>query len=760
MRASRSFALAYLCAFAAAGLMESGSAVAAAGHPGGSTRHNTNLVAIRATVNGSAVTLRTDGTLAPSSVYVGTSEQFELRHFGKGIVALRSAANGKFISAHGLGPLAADADAIGFDQLFHAAGGSTTRVRLRAVVSKRFVCATDGGAGVMAVTKHCPPRWQLLEFEQLRTEPSSFTITQPAPGSALTTRTVTFQWEAGGDEYWLDVGSVPGGSDVYRSESLGAVQEHAVTLPLNGQALYVRVSRRIGTAIESTDATYTAAFRKGLAVIADFADRRLEDWTESGFRTVDELRAQLDEMERHWAWLSRDSERLRWDIIRVQLPQPAVADAYPDWVTFREAVVALALEQVRVADYDVHGDGVVDTAWLVVSSGREPVPFAIGGTSSSGGACVFVDGQASDSVRAGATGNFTHETGHCLGLPDMYGPYSTLNKLTVMNDSWALPPQDFSAFDRVTLEWADPQIVAATTAGVWLPSANDVLAVVKIPTIRPEEYFLLEYRNPPATGYGSATQGYKGLAVYHVLAGSSMSQDPPLVKLEPADQLIAPHEPFDPDDFLSPDTPAMFLPFVGRSYYDDRDEIFRIGNLRWRDGGLAFDVTIVPQPPPTAGSNLLLNESFETGQAGLPDAWSPGWYVPQDASFVWPEPTAMDGASSASLQAAIGNDIRWWQSVETTPGERYQLCGYLKGEDIRPVQGDVGGNVSVIGGFVRSESLSGTFDWTRACVAFSAESSRTEVACRLGFYGSTAVGKLSCDSLRLEHIRLHSAFER
>ena len=54
----------------------------------------------------------------------------------------------------------------------------------------------------------------------------------------------------------------------------------------------------------------------------------------------------------------------------------------------------------------------------------------------------------------------------------------------------------------------------------------------------------------------------------------------------------------------------------------------------------------------------------------------------------------------------------------------------------------------------------GTFDWTRACVAFSAESSRTEVACRLGFYGSTAVGKLSCDSLRLEHIRLHSAFER
>ena len=143
----------------------------------------------------------------------------------------------------------------------------------------------------------------------------------------------------------------------------------------------------------------------------------------------------------------------------------------------------------------------------------------------------------------------------------------------------------------------------------------------------------------------------------------------------------------------------------------------------------------------------------------MPQAWTPGWYVPQDASFVWPESSAVDGSSSASLQSAYGNDIRWSQSVATTPGEPYQLCGSLKGVSVAGVQGAVGANVSVVGTFIRSESLSGTFDWTKACVGFTADTTQVEVACRLGFYGSTAAGKVWCDDLMLEHIRLHSAFE-
>jgi hypothetical protein len=79
---------------------------------------------------------------------------------------------------------------------------------------------------------------------------------------------------------------------------------------------------------------------------------------------------------------------------------------------------------------------------------------------------------------------------------------------------------------------------------------------------------------------------------------------------------------------------------------------------------------------------------------------------------------------------------------------------------VRGVQGNVAANVSVIGGFIGSQSLSGTFDWTKTCVDFIADQARTEVACRLGFYGSTAAGKVWCDDFTLERVRLHSAFER
>jgi len=173
---------------------------------------------------------------------------------------------------------------------------------------------------------------------------------------------------------------------------------------------------------------------------------------------------------------------------------------------------------------------------------------------------------------------------------------------------------------------------------------------------------------------------------------------------------------------------------------------------------VAFDIAIVPQPAPPAGVNLLRNGSFETGQSGSPEGWMPGSYVAQDASFVWPEPSASEGVSSASLQSVSGNDIRWSQFVATTPGERYQLCGFLKGTSVGGVQGDVGANVSLLGGFVRSDTLTGTFDWTKACVSFTADASEVEVACRLGFYGSTAAGKVWCDDFALEHVRLHSAF--
>jgi uncharacterized protein YkwD len=81
----------------------------------------------------------------------------------------------------------------------------------------------------------------------------------PAPGSTLTSSTATFSWSPNGaDEYWLTVGTTPGGWDLY-SSSLGAVPEATVTnLPMTGQTIYVRHWYRHRDTWSITDYTYVA----------------------------------------------------------------------------------------------------------------------------------------------------------------------------------------------------------------------------------------------------------------------------------------------------------------------------------------------------------------------------------------------------------------------------------------------------------------------------------------------------------------------
>jgi hypothetical protein len=95
----------------------------------------------------------------------------------------------------------------------------------------------------------------------------------------------------------------------------------------------------------------------------------------------------------------------------------------------------------------------------------------------------------------------------------------------------------------------------------------------------------------------------------------------------------------------------------------------------------------------------------------------------------------------------------WWSQTVTTlvPGETYMLCGSLRGENIGP--GAAGANVTVLGRWVASSSLYGTFDWTRSCVSFVADAATAEIACRLGFWGGTVSGRLWCDDVTLERLR-------
>lgn len=495
--------------------------------------------------------------------------------------------------------------------------------------------------------------------------------------------------------------------------------------------------------------------RRGLAVVADFANTRLEDWQGDGFNNTEEIASQLRQMSDHWAWLSRGKESFHWDIIRVTLPDPAGPTTYSSWWDYRNAVAAQIRRQVDVSRYDGNKDGIIDSAWIISSNVGMAYDYLIGGMSQHMGVNMFVDAQDSGSVIAGATGNYNHEVGHTLGLPDLYGPYQSLHYLTLMSDSWELPPADFTAYERSMLGWLVPDVLKRGSQNVRLSSRPDRMDALRINTSRPSEYFLIEYRRRPDSGYGSVAPPYNGLAIYHVLEGSSQQIDPPLVKLEAADGYIEPDGFPQLNDFLSPANPDMRMPLIVRSYFDGQ-EVFRIDNL-YMSGQNAIGFHIQTAETPSPINNLLLNPSFETAQAGDPQAWAREAWQPT-SDLAWDATVSRTGQSSASITSTSPNDSRWLQTVTNLiPGQAYQFCGWVRGENISTgADAPVGANLSLMGQDGRSEDLTGTFDWKQLCVTFRAQQSSATLACRMGFYGSTVTGKMWCDDMTVE--RLRSAF--
>ncbi len=484
---------------------------------------------------------------------------------------------------------------------------------------------------------------------------------------------------------------------------------------------------------------------RALCVVADFADATLEGHKGAGFRSLADVRAMLDRMERHWWWLSQGTIRMEWEILRVRLDQPLTRDAFSSWSEFRTAVVEKVEEQVDVHDYDADGDGLLDTMWIVASTHGQAPHYVAGGASLHLRSRVFVDSQSSRSVVVGAYGNFNHEVGHNLGLPDLYGPFGTLGYLSLMHDSWAQPANGFCAFDRMLLGWLTPKRVAATTRGLELAPAEEDFAAALIPISR-VEYFLVEYRRRPQSGYGSATWArFDGLSILHVFELSAQTQDPPLLKVEPADGSIAPDSSPMPEDLWTPERARG--PFVARSYLGGGEQ-FRIENLTRVGGRLRFDVVMPSSPPPTV--NLLANGSFESGEGGTPDSWKPAG--PEEGGALgWEQALGWHGRRSVRVGAA-GPNVRWTQRVEgLAVGGRYLLCGWMRGEGRAKVY------ASLSAGRVRSSSPDGAA-WQERCVPFTARSTRVEVACGLGVIPRGVTGAAWCDGMTLAPIE--RAFRR
>ena len=103
--------------------------------------------------------------------------------------------------------------------------------------------------------------WQSADFQY--TAASQPTITSPVPDSVLSGPSVSFSWSANGvavSEWWLWVGSSPGGADLLNSGSLGTSLSTTVSgLPTNGTKVFVRLWFKIGGGWQFADFQYTAA---------------------------------------------------------------------------------------------------------------------------------------------------------------------------------------------------------------------------------------------------------------------------------------------------------------------------------------------------------------------------------------------------------------------------------------------------------------------------------------------------------------------
>jgi len=119
-----------------------------------------------------------------------------------------------------------------------------------------------------------------------------------------------------------------------------------------------------------------------------------------------------------------------------------------------------------------------------------------------------------------AIGTVTHETGHLLGLPDLYDTSNNSEGLgfwdlmSAGGDLQPYRPAHMSAWSLATLGWiTEVPVTTSLTVTVGPVETSDTAFIVPIAGTPHNEYFLLENRQP--IGSDSMMKG-PGLLVYHV----------------------------------------------------------------------------------------------------------------------------------------------------------------------------------------------------------------------------------------------------
>ena len=455
---------------------------------------------------------------------------------------------------------------------------------------------------------------------------------------------------------------------------------------------------------------------------------------------------------------------MQWDMIRVKLDQNNTSNAFGNYTTFRKAVIQKSLEQVDAKDYDSNGDGLIDTAFIIVSDSAKKYKYTRGGSAKVDYAYTFVDSQGSGSVKNNSIVAFNHEASHALGLPDLYGKYNTLSYLTLMGDpgKGIKPGSGFCAYGRMRLKLIEPTKITKNTKQVKLKVAEENLDAVMIPGLTSAEFFLIEYRKRPSSGYlSSIKHDYNGLAIYHVwtaqLGAGQNKLNPPLIRMEtPKKHKPGYHEPT-VNDFWFLKNPKMLQPYTAYSFYAPKKRLFQIKNIKYLQKAMQFDVKLYSVKRKSS-LNMIINGDFEKDPSN-PENWVTEKY--KNPIFKYEDGTGINKSKCVSIELSdIPGTGYWYQDVKNlTIGKTYEFSGWIKTKNIQfNGKASVGANLSIISLRIRSEpggdtkDFGGSHDWKKFSISFKPKKETVRIACRLGYWSNNILGKAWFDNIEIREM--------
>lgn len=130
--------------------------------------------------------------------------------------------------------------------------------------------------------------------------------------------------------------------------------------------------------------------------------------------------------------------------------------------------------------------------------------------------------------------------------------------------------------------------------------------------------------------------------------------------------------------------------------------------------------------------------------------WDRYCWLSNDGNAVIDDEVYHSGKHSMHLSSKADNDVRIYCTVTVKPKTYYTVKAFVKTKDVKT--SETGATISVMGEFVKSESVTGTVDWRELEFSFIADEGRenVELCFTLGGYSSLNSGDVWFDDITME----------